>query len=605
MSGCVRQMARIIAAGVVALTANTAGAEVEIRFDVIGPKAEDRDFVRALRAASPVITTRAEDTLETDELLAAARSEYAALIAALYARGHYGPVVHVLVDGREAASIAPLDAPAQIDTLQVTVDPGPRFRFSQTEVAPLTRQTELPEGFRPGAAAESGQVTAAVQAGIAGWRDEGHAKADVASRSFTADHRAKTLAARVALNPGPRLRFGPLTVVGHERMREGRIHKIAGLPEGEVFSPDDLERSAERLRRTGVFRSVALTESETIQPPDLLPITATLVEEKPRRYSFGAEIASFEGLNLTGSWLHRNLLGGAERLELTGEVNNIGTQTGGTDYILGVTLDRPATFTPDTTAGVKASVARLNEEDYTADMATFGLNLSHWFNERLTGTLGIAYDYTDGRDVAGAFTYRQLSLPVGAVWDSRNDKLDATEGLYLQGEVKPFQGFGTTGSGVRMVLDARAYRTFGEARPVTLALRGQVGSVMGASLLGTPRGDLFYSGGGGTVRGQPYQSLGVPIRRGVTDFKIGGQAFLAASAEIRVKATSTIGVVGFADIGRVDPQDFFDGGDWHAGAGLGLRYHTGFGPIRLDVAAPVGGNTGDGVQFYIGIGQAF
>ena len=72
MSGRVRQMARIIAAGVVALTANTAGAEVEIRFDVIGPKAEDRDFVRALRAASPVITTRAEGTLETDELLAAA-----------------------------------------------------------------------------------------------------------------------------------------------------------------------------------------------------------------------------------------------------------------------------------------------------------------------------------------------------------------------------------------------------------------------------------------------------------------------------------------------------------------------------------------------------
>lgn len=605
MSGPFRQMARIIAAGVVALTANAAGAEVEIHFSVIGPKAEDREFVRTLRAASPVITTRAEGTLEADELLAAARSEYAALIGALYARGYYGPVIHVLVDGREAAAIAPLDAPAAIDKVHVTVDPGPRFQFSQVEVAPLTRNTELPEGFRAGAPAESGQVTAAVQAGIAGWRDVGHAKARAAERSFTADHRTQTLAARVTLEPGPRLRFGPLIVEGHERMRLGRIHKIAGLPEGEVFNPDDLERSAERLRRTGVFRSVALTESETIQPPDLLPITATLVEEKPRRYSFGAEIASFEGLDLSGSWLHRNLLGGAERLELTGEVTNIGTQTGGTDYVLGVTLDRPATFTPDTTAGFAAAIARLDEEDYQAEMATVGLNLSHWFNERLTGTLGIEYDYADGRDDAGAFTYRQLSLPVGAVWDSRDDKLDATAGVYLQGEVKPFQGFGTTGSGVRMVLDARAYRTFGEARPVTLALRGQVGSVMGASLLGTPRDDLFYSGGGGTVRGQPYQSLGVPIRRSATDYQIGGQAFLAASAEIRVKTTSTIGLVGFADVGRVDPVDFFDGGDWHAGAGLGLRYHTGFGPIRLDVAAPIGGDTGDGVQFYIGIGQAF
>ena len=41
------------------------------------------------------------------------------------------------------------------------------------------------------------------------------------------------------------------------------------------------------------------------------------------------------------------------------------------------------------------------------------------------------------------------------------------------------------------------------------------------------------------------------------------------------------------------------------GAGLGLRYETGFGPIRLDVAAPIHGDTGDGVQIYIGLGQSF
>ena len=41
------------------------------------------------------------------------------------------------------------------------------------------------------------------------------------------------------------------------------------------------------------------------------------------------------------------------------------------------------------------------------------------------------------------------------------------------------------------------------------------------------------------------------------------------------------------------------------GTGLGLRYDTGFGPIRFDVATPVAGDTGDGVQIYIGIGQAF
>ena len=150
--------------------------------------------------------------------------------------------------------------------------------------------------------------------------------------------------------------------------------------------------------------------------------------------------------------------------------------------------------------------------------------------------------------------------------------------------------------------------TFGEERPVTFAARGQIGAVLGgATILGTPRDYLFYSGGGGTVRGQPYQALGVEIARIYGD-KIGGMAFAAGTAEVRARVTSKIGVVGFADVGYVSPFDLGDEfGEWHAGAGLGLRYATGFGPIRVDIATPVKGSvdTGDGVQFYIGIGQAF
>ncbi|MFN3846336.1 MAG: BamA/TamA family outer membrane protein, partial [Paracoccaceae bacterium] len=81
---------------------------------------------------------------------------------------------------------------------------------------------------------------------------------------------------------------------------------------------------------------------------------------------------------------------------------------------------------------------------------------------------------------------------------------------------------------------------------------------------------------------------------------------LAGSVELRTKVTPKIGVVGFVDAGRVDVGSFFDPlGDWHAGAGVGVRYDTGFGPIRVDLAGPVAGRTGKGVQIYIGLGQAF
>ena len=80
----------------------------------------------------------------------------------------------------------------------------------------------------------------------------------------------------------------------------------------------------------------------------------------------------------------------------------------------------------------------------------------------------------------------------------------------------------------------------------------------------------------------------------------------AATLEARAKVTDKIGVVGFVDWGSIG-LDGFSGGfsDSHAGAGLGLRYETGLGPIRLDVASPISGTTGDGVQIYVGLGQSF
>lgn len=560
-----------------------------------------------LRAASLLLAAKRDKVTDPQDLFASARADYSRLLGALYARGHYSGVIRVLIDDREAASIAPLDAPSQITRIEIIVEPGPAFAFSYADISPLARGTELPKEFAVGATAESGVIRQAVSAGIDGWRNAGHAKAAVAAQDLSADHAANTLSATVKVNPGQKLRFGRLAITGAERMREQRIRKIAGLPEGEVFSPLELFRATERLRRTGIFRSVALSEDENITAPDLLGISATLVEEDLRRYSFGAEIASFDGLNLTGSWLHRNLLGGGERLEVIGEISNIGAKASGVDYSLGVTIDRPATLTPDTTAQLHFEIAHLDEQDYRTNTLSTGLGFSHIFTEQLSARLGLEYEYSKGNDLASDFLYRNLALPIGVLWDKRDSKTDATQGFYIEAEAKPFLGFGTTDSGARLTFDTRAYRGFGDNDGVVLAGRLQGGAIVGSSLLGTPRDYLFYTGGGGTVRGQPYQSLGVnALRIGLTDVQTGGTYFLATSAEVRARVSEKIGVVGFVDVGQVS-IDGFSGSfsDWHAGAGLGLRYDTGFGPIRLDVAAPVGGTTGEGVQIYVGIGQSF
>lgn len=606
-SGSIRKKARLLAAiFALCLISGTGSHALErLDFSVTGGS---KSLEKELRSASILLASKKSGAVAAQDVFADARAEYASLLNALYARGHYSAVIHVYIDGTEAAAIAPLDAPAAISLVKVVVDPGPAFAFSAVRISPLAKKTEIPKGFAIGQPAESGVVLEAVIAGVNGWRAQGHAKAAVATQNLTADHTKAQLSADVTLNPGPVLRFGPLTIKGAERMRLRRVRAIAGLPEGEVFRPRDLEAAASRLRRTGVFKSVTLSEDDFITNPDLLGITATLIEEKRRRYTFGAQVGSNDGLSLNGAWLHRNLFGGGERLTISGDISNIGVQAGGADYNFGITLDRPATFTADTTASVGLTLGRLNEVDYDANLFGATVTLSHVFSDSLSGKAGLAYDYAAISDPLGKSTYRSLALPISVIWDRRDSKTDATRNIYAEAELMPFLGFGITDSGARLKLDLRGYKALGEARRFVFAGRVQAGTVLGASLLGTPRDYLFYSGGGGTVRGQPYQSLGVNVLKtgaGAT-FQTGGKAFVGGSIEARMKMTDSIGIVGFVDVGRVDLNSFFsDIGGWHAGAGLGVRYATPVGPIRLDVAGPVGGNTGDGVQVYVGLGQSF
>ena len=582
-----------------------------VEFQVPGA---DKATVAVLKSASALLASGKVNDEDAQELFTNARAEYGRLLNALFSLGYYGPVIHVLVNGREAADIAPLDAPAAITSVKVTVETGPRFHFSQTKVTPLAHPNDLPQDFRPGVVAASGLIQSAATGAVDGWRVEGHAKADVASQSITADHKDSTLSALIGIDPGPVLYFGPLVVTGAERMRVARIVKIAGLTPGLRYSPEDLQRAADRLRRSGVFSSVTLTEADKITAPDTIGITASVVEAPLRRYSFSGEITSEDGASVTASWLHRNLFGGGERVLVTGSATNIDAISSGLDYALGVTLERPATPNADTTAAVSANVGHEDQTDYTEDFFDTGVTFTRWFSDRLTGKVGLTYRVSQGSDASGDFKFNTLNLPVTAIWDNRDTATDPLLGVYLGGGVTPFLGFGPGENGAQMTLDARGYKTFGSENWLTFAGRLQAGAVVGSSVLGTQRDDLFYSGGGGTVRGQPYQSLGAQVIDNGTVIPIGGTTFLGTQLEARFRVNGNWGVVGFFDAGLVDIGSFAPrGGNWQSGAGIGVRYQTGFGPIRFDVAVPLHNGDGEtsgsglagGVLIYVGLGQSF
>ncbi|GGG73842.1 outer membrane protein assembly factor [Salipiger pallidus] len=566
----------------------------------------DEDLRSEIENASALTLAKNEDRTSGPDVLAAALSDYGILTETLYANGYYGGTVSILLDGREASEIQLLSTPQSVGQVTVRVQTGPKFKFGEASVTPLAPNTELPEEFARTSTARASVVGDAADAAIDGWRQVGHAKAEVGYQNVTADHARARLDVEMRIAPGRELRFGRMILVNDSAVRTAAQRRIAGFPAGERFDPAEVDEVVRRLVDTGTFSSVTATEADTANPDGTLDLLVKTADARPRRIGFGAEVSSLEGLALTTYWLHRNFLGGAERFRIDGAVSDISGNTGQIDASVTARLEVPAAIAelgPDTDAFFQAALATENEPTYSSDSIDLTTGLTRRFNEDLTGELGIGLNYSVTDDDLGNREFILLTLPTSLTWDKRDNDLDPRGGWYASTEFMPFINVEGEGSGARFYTDLRGYYGIGEEDRTVLAARLQMGSVMGPSLTDTQPEFLFYSGGAGSVRGQPYQSLTVDLGGGD---ETGGLSFVGLSGEVRQDIGESWGLVAFADAGFIGStatpgQD----GDWHSGAGLGVRYQTGIGPVRFDIATPTSGDTGEGFQIYIGIGQAF
>ena len=227
------------------------------------------------------------------------------------------------------------------------------------------------------------------------------------------------------------------------------------------------------------------------------------------------------------------------------------------------------------------------------------------FSEEWSGKLFLNGGYAEFEDdTFGTREFSHVGFLGGITFDNRDNKTDATEGYFLEAIAEPFYEFNYGNLVGKFTAEGRAYYGFGEDKPVVLAGRVKLGTLFGPPISETAPDKLFFAGGGGSVRGYAYRNIGVVTPAGEV---IGGRSLIEGSAEIRYRVTESIGVVGFVDAGYVGEESFPDfAEDLRVGVGGGLRYYTGLGPIRLDVAVPLDRQRDDpSVAFYVGIGQAF
>lgn len=528
-----------------------------------------------------------------------ARADAALIAELLRAHGHYDAAVDTRVE-------------AGADGLLVTLEvrPGPLYRFVEVQLPGIEAAGEdaaaLRDAFAVGpedpvdaAAVEAAQAALAAELGR-----RGYAFAELGAPDILIDHADRSARLVLPVRPQGTRRFGRVVVEGDAPFGAGHVETIARFEEGDPWSVamvDDLRRA---LVATGLISSV------TIRPvaregSDLVDL-AVAIDPAPMRTIAGeAGYGTGEGVRVELSWQHRNLLPPEGAVTFRGV---LGTR----EQQLSATLRRSNFLERDQVLTGQVAAAHIDRPAYDARTFLLAGGIERQTNlvwqKAWTWSVGAELVASDERDVDldSGMTRRRTffiaALPAFLGYDGSNDLLDPTRGFRLAGRLSPEASLQSGGFGyARAQIDASVY--FPVSDTVTLAARTRLGTIVGASRDRIAPSRRFYAGGGGSVRGYGFQALGP--RDPVFDDPIGGRSLAEFAIEARIRV-GDFGIVPFLDAGNLstDPLPAFD--DLRFGAGIGVRYHTRFGPIRIDVGTPIDPREGDApIAVYVSLGQAF
>jgi translocation and assembly module TamA len=571
----------------------------------------------SLESVSQLVALQDQAPTSAGGVLGRAQADRERLQQALHSEGYWGGVVRISVAGLplgDPALATRLETAERPVPVRIEVEPGQPYRVTSVSVRAATPEgqpavdaaTATSFGIAPGDVARAAPVLEAERTLLNRLREAGHPLATQVDRETIVDHGAKTMEIAWELAPGPAATFAPPEVEGAVQVDQDFLRRQAGRIAGEPYSPDRLERARRELMALGPFGSVRARAAERLDSEGRLPTTFVVSERARRAIGVSAAYETNFGPTFSVHWEHRNLFGGAERLRLEGEVARVGT--GGSfdemTYRTAATFRSPGLFGRNLTLVASLGALRERLDAYDRDAITASVLLERRLTEQLTVRAGPTAEFGEIGPPDGELSpYQIVGVLFGARYDGTDSLLDPSKGWRLDGSVTPSYSIEDSAPFAPLRLTASTYwDVMGDRRSI-LAVRGSVGSLLGAERADVPRHLRFYAGGGGSVRGFDYQSIGP---RDALNKPSGGASVLETSVEWRQRVYGDFGAVAFFDAGTVATSSVPDTSNLRVGAGLGVRYYTAIGPIRADIGVPLVREP-DSSDFglYIGIGQAF
>lgn len=550
--------------------------------DLRGPA--DPELAARLQTELDLITRKARGVPSIGVLNARLQRDLTRIDVALRAFGYY--------DGSAQGAIAEGTTPR----VTVIINQGHLFTIGRYDVVWKGSEPDVALEFRErGRPASGSNIVAAEERLLATLKDAGYFDAKIADRIVVLNRQAGTVDVTVTFEAGQLVRVGDFEVKGKTALSTERVASLSRLRPGELLTPRRLKEAEDDLIASALFNDARI---EPVGTKPARTIRITVENRLPRSVSGAVGYSVEDGYSVQTAWEHRNLFGDAERLraELT-----LGSQR----QSLNLTFRRYDTIFAGHTLLATLDLVSEDVDNQKYQQAALIGTLETEIFRNLTFRYGGSIEYVHDETVSEDGDYALIGLRAELSYNGANDLLDPTEGYRFVIRANPYLGWNNDlRRFITLETIGTAYFPFDRGKKFVGALRARLGTILGDSRDDIPIAKRFFAGGGGSIRGFGYKRAG-PVD--AEDSPLGGNSVIEINAELRYRINDEFGAVVFVDGGGafddVVPTDI---ADFFVGVGVGVRYYSPIGPVRLDVAFPIEGRDGEpDYQVYVSVGQAF
>ena len=500
-------------------------------------------------------------------------------------------------DFRVVSAVAELTADQKNFFVTFTLAEGERFKFGEIESTSRIKEIEAAElksliKIEPGDWYSASDVDDTVLAltNLAG--DRGFAFVEVRP-IVDRDRENRIINVTFELQEGPKVFVERIDIAGNVRTLDSVIRREFRLVEGDAFNAAKLRRSRQRIQNLGYFGKVEVNNIAGSES-DKTIIEVDLQEQSTGEVSLGFGFSTAEGGLVDAGITERNFLGRGQKIKAKFTLSQRSQNVD-----LGFT--EPYFFDRDISAGVdlfKQERDNSDESSFTSKRLGVGFRLGYEINEEWRQRLRyiVRKDEIAEVDDGASFFIRQQEgksttsmIGQDLTLDLRNSKIDPTSG-YLSRISTDIAGLG----GAAKYLRARLENTYHYqiATNWVFHLIGEAGHMVdfGEDIR---INDRFFIGGE-SLRG--FEESGIGPRVAGTNDALGGQSYAVGTVELGFPSglPQELGFTGafFTDFGTLinpveDDSSILDESSLRMSVGVGLKWRSPFGPIRLDLALPI------------------